>query len=65
MDKIINYGYDLQRLLEKTRSKENTLSENDIFNIYFSLLRDVAFYLAKLIDKMSSASEILITIASE
>jgi len=63
MDKIINYG--MKQFLEKTRSKETLLSDNDVFNIYFSILHDVAFYLAKLTDTMSSASEVLITIASE
>jgi len=51
--------------LEKTKLKAPSLSEDEILNIYWSILRDVSSYLAKLSESLSVATDILIPIASE
>jgi len=63
MDKIMNFG--VKQLLEKTKLKSTSLSEDEILNINFSILRDVASYLAKLTENLSIATDIFIPIASE
>jgi len=63
MDKIMGFG--VKQFLEKTKLKSSSLSEDEILNIYFSILRDVASYLAKLTDSLLVATDIMTPIAKE
>ena len=60
MDKIFNLS--VKQFLEKTKSRTNSLSDREI---YFSILHDVAYYLGRLTESISVATEILVEVATE
>ena len=55
----------VNKFLEKTKLKASNLSEDEVLNINWSILRDVSSYLAKLSESLSVATDISIPIASE
>lgn len=61
MDKIFNLS--VKQFLDKTsKSRTTSLSDREI---YFSILHDVAYYLGRLTESISVATEIIIEVTTE